>query len=232
MKVSEVMNLDVASCPISANLEVPAQLMWDRRVGSVVILDGERPVGVVTDRDVAMGAQTQGKLLNEIPVRTTMSAELSTCGPGEEVGDVLRRMAQRKIRRCPVVDGETGRLIGLLSLDDLASAAVRNRGWINPRHLAAAFAASAMTGESPQTPEPSRAVPARAAALAGEVGHQVKQAWDQVRSTIRDLQEERPDRGPASRVGSRLVRALSRRPRVIRRKAEQPPGNHPPQTRT
>ena len=197
MKVSEVMNLDVVSCPVSANLEVPAQLMWDRGVGSVVILDGGRPVGVVTDRDVAMGAQTQGKLLKEIPLRTTMSTELCTCGPDEEVGDILRRMAQRKIRRCPVVEGETGRLLGVLSLDELASAAVRSRGRINPRHVAAAFAASAVSGQEPELPEP-HPVSARAAALAGEVGSQVKRAWDQVRSTIRDLQQERPDRGPAS----------------------------------
>ena len=119
MKVEDVMSRDVVACSVDDTLAVPAQMMWDRTVGSVVVLSGDQLAGILTDRDIAMSAQTQGLSLREISVRTAMTGEVVACGPDERLSDVVKRMVQRRVRRCPVVDGDA-KVVGLLSLDDLA----------------------------------------------------------------------------------------------------------------
>src|SRR2546425_136517 len=90
MKIAEVMSRAVASCTVDDTLSAAAQLMWDKAVGSVVVLvDGGRLTGMVTDRDIAMAAQTQGRSLKEIPVRVAMAQEVETCRPHDTVTSVL-----------------------------------------------------------------------------------------------------------------------------------------------
>jgi CBS domain-containing protein len=211
MKVEKVMSRDVATCSVDDTLSAPAQQMWDRTVGSVVVLSGQQLAGIITDRDIAMSAQTQGRPLGEIPVRTAMAAEVVTCGPDDRLGEVVKRMVQRRVRRCPVVDGE-GNVLGLLSLDDLAEVAAH---WhfpgvglgINPQDLLAAYPATAV---GPRSDEAQRAADARAAAvaLAGQVEARARRAWSQVRRTWSELEQDVPGRSRAARIGSQLVRAL------------------------
>ena len=238
MKVAELMRRDVASCPVDGALDVAAQLMWDRRVGSVIVVSEGRPVGVLTDRDVAMAAQTQGRPLKDIPISVAMSSELASCAPDENVRNALKRMKQRGVRRCPVVD-QTGAMQGVLSLDDLASVASTWNTRLDRRELAAAFAATAagpVTDESGQQAKPG--MPLRIATLAGDMSGQAIKTWrrlrEQLEQKFHELEQERPDRGRAGRLGSRVARALSHAPRVIRRSPPpsqpeaQPPSEAPP----
>jgi CBS domain-containing protein len=223
MKAGHLMKRDVATCSVDDTLATPAQLMWDRTVGAVVVLSGDQLAGVVTDRDIAMSAQTQGRPLREIPVRTAMASDVVTCGQDDKLGTVVARMINRRVRRCPVVDGE-GKVVGLLSLDDLAAVAARRRYGRGPRAgisrqaLAAAFAATAVSPRSgDQTATTNGNARAAAAAIAGEVGVRAREAWSQVRRTWNELEHDVPGRTRAARIGAKLVQALSAAPGAIRR---------------
>jgi CBS domain-containing protein len=238
MKVQDVMSREVVACSVDDTLSVPAQMMWDRTVGSVVVLSGDQLSGIITDRDIAMSAQTQGRSLGEISVRTAMTGEVVACGPDERLSDVVKRMVQRRVRRCPVVDSDA-KVVGLLSLDDLAGVIAhrRLRGTglgINQHELLAAYAATAVI-PPPAEAQPASEARAAAAALAGQVEARARRAWSQVRRTWSELEQDVPGRTRAARIGSRLVRALSA-PGVIRRHDDRgqggPNGQQPPQTRS
>jgi CBS-domain-containing membrane protein len=74
---------------------------------------------MITDRDVAMAAYTQGKRLADIPVELAMSKTVCACSPDSSLSEVESIMRANQIRRVPVVDGQR-RLLGILSLSDLA----------------------------------------------------------------------------------------------------------------
>ncbi len=93
-----------------------ARLMDEQVVGAVVVVDHETPVGIVTDRDLAVRAVAR-RLPPDARVDDVMSTELVTIGPEEEVGTALEIFRRRTIRRLPVV--EQGRVVGMLTVDDL-----------------------------------------------------------------------------------------------------------------
>ncbi len=112
------MTRQVTTCRPTNNLSRAAQLMWERRCGCLPVVDDDgRPVGILTDRDVCMGAYTQGRRLNSIDVATAMVSPVRTCQASTRVEDAEALMMANGIRRVVVV-GEDGRLTGLLSLDD------------------------------------------------------------------------------------------------------------------
>jgi len=128
MKVEQIMTHDVTTCTPEDTLDVPARLMWERDCGCVpVVHDGRKVVAMLTDRDVAMAAFTQGRPLHEIRVASAMSPDLSSCCPNDPVSLALEILQTRQLRRLPVVSGD-GELIGMLSLADLAREARREHG--------------------------------------------------------------------------------------------------------
>lgn len=120
MNVTKVMTSDVATCGPSDSLNRAAQLMWESDCGFLPVVDDRhRLVGVVTDRDICMGAYTQGKPLSDIAVSSVMTIDLRTCKAEDEVASVERLMRDNRIRRVPVID-ESGELLGVVTLGDLA----------------------------------------------------------------------------------------------------------------
>ena len=118
MKVRDAMTRSVAACTQDETLNRAAQLMWDNDCGCVPVLDQSGAVtGIITDRDVCMGAYTQGLPLRDISVRSAMSTVVVSCSPEDSVESALALMRQNKIRRLPVTDG--GRPVGILSLGDV-----------------------------------------------------------------------------------------------------------------
>jgi CBS domain-containing protein len=138
-RVEQLMSRNVATCRPDDPVNVAAQIMWERDCGVVPVTacdgDGGRVVGMITDRDVCMAAYTQGRLLTEVPVATAMSREVRTCTPDDPIGGVLRFMASAQLRRLPVVD-DAGRLVGLLSLADVAHEEARNHRVVTSDELA------------------------------------------------------------------------------------------------
>ena len=118
MRVSEVMTREVQM----ANPEQPicdaARLMAEIDAGALPVSDGERLVGMITDRDIAVRAVAQQKPPTT-RVRDVMSEEVLYCFDDQELDDVAQNMGDIKVRRLPVVNRDK-RLVGILSLGDLA----------------------------------------------------------------------------------------------------------------
>ena len=94
-----------------------ACLMERRNVGAVVIVDGKRPLGIVSDRDIALHVAARGVSI-QTPVSRVMVAPVKTVGRDDGVLDTTQTMREAGVRRLPVVDDD-GRLVGLVTLDDL-----------------------------------------------------------------------------------------------------------------
>jgi CBS domain-containing protein len=127
MKIEQLMTRQVKVCSEADTLNRAAQLMWEFDCGCVPVIsaDGDgRLVGVVTDRDVAMAAYTQGKQLWAIPVGTSMSHKVIACHANDGVSQAEALMRDNRVRRLPVVD-QNEHLVGMLSLNDLAREAQR-----------------------------------------------------------------------------------------------------------
>jgi CBS-domain-containing membrane protein len=86
---------------------------------------------MITDRDIAMAGYTQGKRLNDIPVRVAMSRKAITVKPKEEIAKAQELMRRHAVRRVPVIEDD-GRVVGMLSLSDIAREALRERERKNP----------------------------------------------------------------------------------------------------
>jgi len=128
MNVNELMVRDVATCSVWDDLNRAAQLMWENDCGIVPVVEGDdRLIGVISDRDAFMAAYTKGLPLGAIRVGDVMSRELSACRPEDDVGDLITSMRTHRVRRLPVVD-EQGRLVGIVSLSDVARRAAFERG--------------------------------------------------------------------------------------------------------
>jgi len=120
MKVRELMTHKVVTCWVDETLKHAAQRMWDYDIGVLPVLQGNRVVGMVTDRDIAMAAYLDDRPLSELTIENCMSNAIYLCGPDDDLVVAEEQMAQHGVRRLPVLDGET--LVGLLSLNDLARA--------------------------------------------------------------------------------------------------------------
>jgi signal-transduction protein with cAMP-binding, CBS, and nucleotidyltransferase domain len=100
----------------SARITQAARLMDEQVVGAVVVVDHGRPVGIVTDRDLAVRAVAQ-RVPPDARVDDVMSTDLVWVGPEQPVGAALEIFRERDIRRLPVIDG--GRMVGMFTVDDL-----------------------------------------------------------------------------------------------------------------
>jgi CBS domain-containing protein len=128
MKVQDLMTADVGACRPFDTVDRSAKVMWERDCGAVPVVDQDgRAIAMLTDRDICMAALTQGRALGEIHVSSAMSRRLWSCRPQDDVKDAEKVMRARQVRRLPVVDAD-GKLLGLLSISDLARAAMSSKG--------------------------------------------------------------------------------------------------------
>ena len=118
MQISEVMTESVVSADWNASLGDVAALMRDRNVGSVVILDGQRPVGVITDRDLMIAVAADG-VDRSRGVKPYASQPLVAGETEMDVEEAAAHMVQHRVRRLPILNGD-GALAGIVTLDDLA----------------------------------------------------------------------------------------------------------------
>lgn len=127
MRVEELMTKQVASCKADDDLGVAAKLMWDADCGAVPVVGGDGAVkGMITDRDICMACFTRNRAPAAISVQEAMSQRLYVCRPESRISDAENIMRTNRVRRIPVVDGQ-GKLVGVLSLADIARVAERSR---------------------------------------------------------------------------------------------------------
>jgi CBS domain-containing protein len=125
MNIHEIMKRVVETCSIQDSLEVAAAKMWECDIGILPVLNHEgHVVGMITDRDICMATYTQHKSPAEIPVTTAMSKEVFFTEPEATIQEAEMTMRDHQVRRLPVIDAE-GRLVGIVSLNDLAREAER-----------------------------------------------------------------------------------------------------------
>jgi CBS domain-containing protein len=118
-EIREVMTSKVCSIDADKPVAYAAKMMRDEDVGLAPIVEGERLVGTLTDRDIAIRVVAEGRDPQSTSVREVASTDLVTVDPEQELDEALRLMAQHQIRRLPVVE-EDGRLVGVIAQADVA----------------------------------------------------------------------------------------------------------------
>ena len=138
MQVEQVMSHQVKGCGASDTLATAARIMWDDDIGAIpVVGDDGRPVGIITDRDICMAACFSNLPLAAMTVRDHMSRQVFSVEPGASVEAAEQLMAEKQVRRLPVV-GFEGELVGMITMSDLARAAVgSHRREVDVRQVAA-----------------------------------------------------------------------------------------------
>jgi CBS domain-containing protein len=123
--VRDVANRQVVTVAPETTLTQCAKTMRDEHVGSVVVIPGDRadsrPIGIVTDRDIALEAVAPSLDPSTLTAGDVMSQSLGTVNEDDDILDALARMREFGVRRLPVLDA-TGRLAGIVAVDDLLSA--------------------------------------------------------------------------------------------------------------
>jgi CBS domain-containing protein len=117
--VGEIMTPDVLGLEPATSLVDAARRMHERRVGAVVVLDGDRLVGIVTERDILRAVAT-GAIGGSVADAMTHGPD--TIGPDESAGQAAALMIHGGFRHLPVVDGST--VVGMLSIRDLVRVSV------------------------------------------------------------------------------------------------------------
>lgn len=118
MNLSRLGNRIVVTASPTDTIADILRLMDQRNVGSVVAVEDARPVGIVTDRDVALRVTLRGRDPRTTTVESVMSRDVACVREETEPLDAAELMRRRQVRRLPIVDAR-GRLVGLVSLDDL-----------------------------------------------------------------------------------------------------------------
>jgi CBS domain-containing protein len=122
MKVSEVMSRVSVTDSEADPLTAAAARMWHQQTGSLLVMDGDRLLGIITERDV-MKAVARGLDLASTPVSAVMTTTVQTVSPATAVAEAAAHMSERWIRHLPVVDD--GRIVGMVSQRDLCGVLAR-----------------------------------------------------------------------------------------------------------
>ena len=118
MRVSDAMTAAVRIANPRQTIADAAKMMAEIDAGALPVGDGDRLVGMLTDRDIAIRAVAEGKG-PQTPVQEIMSKEVLYCFADQDLDDVVQNMADTKVRRMPVLNREK-RMVGILSLGDVA----------------------------------------------------------------------------------------------------------------
>ena len=118
MKVSELMTSHVESIAPNVNLRGAARKMKEMGIGALPIVEENKVLGIITDRDLACFAIAMGHDLNSTPVSKVMTKEVVSCTAGQDIVDAAKLMQDKRIRRLLVLN-EDSSLAGFFSLDDL-----------------------------------------------------------------------------------------------------------------
>ncbi|MFN7400637.1 MAG: CBS domain-containing protein [Sandaracinobacter sp.] len=107
----------VASVHPDSRVGEAIEVLVERRIGAVLVLEEGRPVGIVSERDIVRCLAVRGGAVMELQVRDVMTAPLITIRPDETICDAMELMTDRRIRHLPVM--ESGNLLGIVSIGDL-----------------------------------------------------------------------------------------------------------------
>ena len=98
------------------------RLMAERGIGALVVMEGPKLAGILSERDYARKIVLQGRSSRDTPVSSIMTAEVVTVAPGDSIDHCMQLVTDRRIRHLPVVDG--GAVVGVLSIGDLVKTVI------------------------------------------------------------------------------------------------------------
>ena len=117
MTVSDCMERDVKTCSISTTVFDAVKKMAEHNVGSLVVVDGKKPVGIFTERDLLKRVVAPGKDPQKVTIADVMTKDIFTVEANDFIGNVQHSLSERRIRHAPVIDN--GVLVGIISSTDL-----------------------------------------------------------------------------------------------------------------
>lgn len=130
MSIYTVCQTSVVNVTPDTTIRFVAELMRSKNLGCVVIAEEQRPVGIVTDRDLALRREcVSSEEKDQAPISSIMTREVCTIRKDTGIFDAIQEMKSLNVRRLPVVDAG-GRLVGLITLDDIIRLLARELGEI------------------------------------------------------------------------------------------------------
>ena len=162
--VSQLMTRGVRSMRPSDNVMAAAQVMEELNVGAIPVCDGDKLIGMVTDRDIIVRGVAQNRDAKTTRLSDVMSTQVRTVHENDNVDKILREMGSSQIRRLPVVDDQA-HLIGIVSLGDIAV-----------KYTVGKDDVAMSLGDISSPAEPNRSGQSQASGAAGSVGKPHRQA--------------------------------------------------------
>ena len=104
------------------------QIMADKRIGALLVMDEQKPVGIVTERDYARKVALEGRSSREAPVREIMSTCVLCVRPDRSIEDCMALMTDKRARHLPVVDQKA--IVGMISIGDLVKAVIAEQRFV------------------------------------------------------------------------------------------------------
>ena len=96
--------------------------MAERQIGALLVMEGPRLAGILSERDYARKVVLQGRSSKDTPVRDIMTADVVTVAPGDSIDHCMQLVTDRRIRHLPVLEG--GAVVGVLSIGDLVKTVI------------------------------------------------------------------------------------------------------------
>lgn len=118
--VKEIMTRDVCKANVSENIHSVAKKMVEYGVGSAVIMDGSKAVGIITEKDLIAKVVAKNKSPSSVRVKEVMSSPLITIKPTTSIREAASIMTKKGIRRLPVIN-DSGELVGIITDNDILS---------------------------------------------------------------------------------------------------------------
>lgn len=116
---------DIHSIPPDVPVIEAIRLMAEKRIGAVLVMQGEALVGILSERDYARKIVLEGRSSRDTPVRDIMTTELITVAPDDNAPTCMRTVTRNRIRHLPVV--ENGQVLGVISIGDLVAAVIEQQ---------------------------------------------------------------------------------------------------------
>jgi CBS domain-containing protein len=117
--IKDVMTSDPCTIDADKSVAYAAKMMRDEDVGLAPIVEGDKLIGMLTDRDIAIRVVAEGRNPDQVTVGQVASKQVVTIDPRQDLVEALRIMAKHQVRRLPVVE-EDGRLVGVVAQADVA----------------------------------------------------------------------------------------------------------------
>ena len=123
MKIEDILRSkgrEVVTITESQSVLDAARVLVERNIGGLVVMEGERTTGIITERDVLRLAAGAPGELESVLVGSAMTREVITAGPQDQLTEMMDVMTENKIRHLPIMEGD--RLVGIISIGDLVNA--------------------------------------------------------------------------------------------------------------